>query len=138
VKPCHTTTTAATIANLKYLPESAPTNRCFSHVYLLQVLWEIITRQIPFKGIEGVQVAWLVVERGERLTIPSSCPEHFSKLMSSCWYMEPKKRPDFKSIIEALDNMLNDASLEELTETFLSDKLQWGYVISVTFRPSIE
>lgn len=32
---------------------------------LLQVLWEMLTREIPFKGLEGLQVAWLVVEKNE-------------------------------------------------------------------------
>ncbi|RVE57993.1 hypothetical protein OJAV_G00204770 [Oryzias javanicus] len=27
------------------------------------VLWEMLTREIPFHGLEGLQVAWLVVER---------------------------------------------------------------------------
>ena len=29
------------------------------------VLWELLTHEVPFNGIEGFQVAWLVVERGE-------------------------------------------------------------------------
>ncbi|MBN3282311.1 M3K20 kinase, partial [Polyodon spathula] len=29
------------------------------------VLWEMLTREIPFKGLEGLQVAWLVVEKNE-------------------------------------------------------------------------
>lgn len=32
---------------------------------LWQVLWEMLTREIPFKGLEGLQVAWLVVEKHE-------------------------------------------------------------------------
>ena len=29
------------------------------------VLWELLTREVPFKGLEGLQVAWLVVAKGE-------------------------------------------------------------------------
>lgn len=29
------------------------------------VLWEMLTNEIPFKGLEGMQVAWLVVAREE-------------------------------------------------------------------------
>ncbi|XP_042558805.1 mitogen-activated protein kinase kinase kinase 20 [Clupea harengus] len=29
------------------------------------VLWEMLTREVPFKGFEGLQVAWLVVEKHE-------------------------------------------------------------------------
>lgn len=34
-------------------------------VVSFQVLWEMLTREIPFKGLEGLQVAWLVVEKNE-------------------------------------------------------------------------
>lgn len=30
-----------------------------------QVLWEMLTREVPFNGLEGLQVAWLVVEKNE-------------------------------------------------------------------------
>jgi len=45
-----------------------------SDVWLvLQVLWEMLTREVPFKGFEGLQVAWLVVEKHEVLhSIPQS------------------------------------------------------------------
>lgn len=42
------------------------------------------------QGLEGLQVAWLVVARGERLTIPASCPPMFADLMKKCWAAEPK------------------------------------------------
>lgn len=29
------------------------------------VLWELLTHEVPFKGIEGFQVAWAVVEKDE-------------------------------------------------------------------------
>lgn len=91
---------------------------CLLSSYLVwQVLWEMLTREIPFKGLEGLQVAWLVVEKNEvfivvvqlinpsesealrpsnclyrfqRLTIPSACPASFAELMGNCWAVEPK------------------------------------------------
>ena len=33
--------------------------------FILQVLWELLTKEVPFDGLEGFQVAWLVVEKGE-------------------------------------------------------------------------
>ena len=29
------------------------------------VMWEMLTQEVPFKGLEGVQVAWLVVAKEE-------------------------------------------------------------------------
>ena len=90
-----------------------------------KVLWEIITREVPYNGIEGFQVAWLIVERGERLSIPNSCPSQFAQLMKSCWEDDPKKRPSFKRILTRLEDMLNDGKLEESTESFLQNKSVW-------------
>ncbi len=44
-------------------------------ILALQVLWELLTHEVPFKGIEGFQVAWLVVEKGE-----VSCPRRDTPL----------------------------------------------------------
>lgn len=43
----------------------ACTNKEMSFFTYSQVLWEMLTREIPFKGLEGLQVAWLVVEKNE-------------------------------------------------------------------------
>ncbi|XP_052791423.1 mitogen-activated protein kinase kinase kinase 20-like [Mya arenaria] len=89
------------------------------------VLWELLTHEVPFNGIEGFQVAWLVVERGERLTIPSSCPPCFAKIMHQCWELEPKRRPSFRQILNKLDVILEDDSMHDVTNTFLEDKSLW-------------
>ncbi|KAL5007152.1 hypothetical protein ScPMuIL_015958 [Solemya velum] len=98
------------------------------------VLWELLTHEVPFKGVEGFQVAWLVVERGERLTIPSSCPSCFSKLMQQCWLVEPKKRPDFHQILLQLDEILEDASLPGVTNSFLEHRDVWRKEIQATLE----
>ena len=51
---------------------------------MLQVLWEMLTREIPFKGMEGVQVAWFVVTKEE------VC------VKSQISYIEPYKPLKFK------------------------------------------
>jgi sterile alpha motif and leucine zipper-containing kinase AZK len=88
------------------------------------VLWEILTCEVPFKGLEGLQVAWLVV-KGERLTVPQSCPLSFANLMQRCWEAEPHKRPTFKQILEDLESMLNNDALKVETKNFLEKKEIW-------------
>lgn len=41
-----------------------------------QVLWEMLTREVPFKGFEGLQVAWLVVEKQEVTDTHKRTREH--------------------------------------------------------------
>ncbi|XP_048238941.1 uncharacterized protein LOC124124523 [Haliotis rufescens] len=98
------------------------------------VLWELLTHEVPFKGIEGFQVAWLVVEKGERLLVPSTCPSCFGQLMKDCWELDPKKRPTFKQILARLDAMLQDESLPDQTNSFLEHKEIWRKEIQTTLE----
>ncbi|NXP80808.1 M3K20 kinase, partial [Ramphastos sulfuratus] len=98
------------------------------------VLWEMLTREVPFKGLEGLQVAWLVVEKNERLTIPSSCPRSFAELMRQCWDADSKKRPSFKQIISILESMSNDSNLPDQCNSFLHNKAEWRCEIEATLE----
>uniref|UniRef100_A0A3Q1CED4 Protein kinase domain-containing protein n=1 Tax=Amphiprion ocellaris TaxID=80972 RepID=A0A3Q1CED4_AMPOC len=98
------------------------------------VLWEMLTREIPFKGLEGLQVAWLVVEKNERLTIPSGCPKCFAELMRTCWVTEPKERPMFKQILSTLESMSNDSQLPQQCNSFLHNKAEWRCEIEATLE----
>ncbi|KAI4871963.1 hypothetical protein NFI96_021267 [Prochilodus magdalenae] len=98
------------------------------------VLWEMLTREIPFKGLEGLQVAWLVVEKNERLTIPSSCPASFAGLMRKCWETDPTKRPVFKEILSTLEAMCNDSQLSDQCNSFLQNKAEWRREIEATLE----
>lgn len=98
------------------------------------VLWEMLTREVPFKGFEGLQVAWLVVEKHERPTIPSSCPTSFADLMRSCWVAEPRERPVFKQILATLEMMRNDSKLPGQCNSFLHNKAEWRCEIDKTLE----
>uniref|UniRef100_A0A672ZUT6 Protein kinase domain-containing protein n=1 Tax=Sphaeramia orbicularis TaxID=375764 RepID=A0A672ZUT6_9TELE len=98
------------------------------------VLWEMLTREVPFKGFEGLQVAWLVVEKQERLTIPTSCPASFAELMRKCWQADPKERPHFKQVLVTLETMANDSRLPDQCNSFLHNKDQWRCEIESTLE----
>ncbi|KAM6934734.1 mitogen-activated protein kinase kinase kinase 20 isoform 1-T1 [Xenentodon cancila] len=98
------------------------------------VLWEMLTREIPFKGLEGLQVAWLVVEKNERLTIPSCCPVSFAELMRKCWATEPRERPMFKQVLSTLESMSKDSQLPQQCNSFLHNKAEWRCEIEATLE----
>ena len=60
-----------------------------------------------------VYMAWFqilkAVLRGERPEVNGSdlinAPEDFLKLMQHCWQTDPKERPTFEEIVEALKDM---------------------------------
>lgn len=49
----------------RYIKEIASASTSRRRLFCVQVLWEMLTREVPFKGFEGLQVAWLVVEKQE-------------------------------------------------------------------------
>ena len=67
------------------------------------VLWEIVTRQIPWKGKGYHVIVFGVCHNGERLSIPEDCPEDLAYLMRQCWQTDRRKRPSIKKILSVLE-----------------------------------
>jgi serine/threonine protein kinase len=65
------------------------------------ILWEIVTQQIPFKGMHNFQIL-SAVAKGQGLPIPEGVDPEFSALMRSMWQVEPKERPGMKEVLERL------------------------------------
>lgn len=53
---------------------------CERHSYGV-LLWELLTGEVPFRGIDGLAVAYGVAMNKLALPIPSTCPEPFARLM---------------------------------------------------------
>ncbi|KTF78713.1 hypothetical protein cypCar_00035061, partial [Cyprinus carpio] len=47
------------------------------------LLWELLTGEVPYRGIDGLAVAYGVAVNKLTLPIPSTCPEPFTQLMSA-------------------------------------------------------
>jgi serine/threonine protein kinase len=73
------------------------------------VLWEIISRKIPYENVfDPVEIRTFVKE-GERENIPEQSsnpreeiPNSFRNIILFCWFQEIEKRPTAKSAIEML------------------------------------
>ena len=76
------------------------------------VLWELVTREVPFKDAQDqVQlIGWIT--SGEKETIPENCPPGFKSLIESCW-KSPEERPKAVQVAEILKPLLLTASGEE-------------------------
>lgn len=46
------------------------------------LLWELLTGEAPYRGIDGLAVAYGVAVNKLTLPIPSTCPEPFAQLMA--------------------------------------------------------
>mmetsp|Transcript_32437 Transcript_32437/g.97762 ORF Transcript_32437/g.97762 Transcript_32437/m.97762 type:complete len:300 (-) Transcript_32437:1295-2194(-) len=78
-------------------------------------LYEIMSRQIPYDGVEGLCLASIFTLRrkicaGTRPHIPAETafPHAFVRLMTACWASDPGRRPLFPEICDRLESTLTD------------------------------
>lgn len=49
------------------------------------ILWEIASREPPYKNKLGTKVSYEVVKEDLRPEIPPKTPDYFARLMKQCW-----------------------------------------------------
>ncbi|KAL0127024.1 hypothetical protein PUN28_005394 [Cardiocondyla obscurior] len=69
------------------------------------LLWELLTGETPYKGIDALAVAYGVAVNKLTLPIPSTCPQPWRLLMEACWASDSHARPGFTEILIALDEV---------------------------------
>ena len=56
-----------------------------SQLVCCQVLWELLTHEVPFRGLEGLAVAWLVVGRGVVSGAHTGVVPHWDWMQHTVW-----------------------------------------------------
>ncbi|XP_042302499.1 mitogen-activated protein kinase kinase kinase 21 isoform X2 [Sceloporus undulatus] len=97
------------------------------------LLWELLTGEVPYRGIDGLAVAYGVAVNKLTLPIPSTCPEPFAKLMKECWAQDPHIRPSFTLILEQLSAIEGAVMTEMPQESFHSMQDDWKLEIQQIF-----
>ncbi|KAF0039063.1 hypothetical protein F2P81_009547 [Scophthalmus maximus] len=97
------------------------------------LLWELLTGEAPYKGIDGLAVAYGVAVNKLTLPIPSTCPEPFAQLMSECWDQDPHRRPNFCSILAQLTALEQQVKEEMPQDSFHSLQEDWKLEIQDMF-----
>jgi len=72
------------------------------------ILWELVARQVPYAGMNAVQVSVQVMAKGLRPEIPPRCPAAYSHLIQECWDTDPNKRPSFTDVVKRLEQFTRD------------------------------
>ncbi|XP_005345951.1 mitogen-activated protein kinase kinase kinase 21 [Microtus ochrogaster] len=97
------------------------------------LLWELLTGEVPYRGIDGLAVAYGVAVNKLTLPIPSTCPEPFAKLMKECWEQDPHIRPSFALILQQLTEIEGALATEMPQESFHSMQEDWKLEIQQMF-----
>ncbi|XP_029944400.1 mitogen-activated protein kinase kinase kinase 11 [Salarias fasciatus] len=97
------------------------------------LLWELLTGEAPYRGIDGLAVAYGVAVNKLTLPIPSTCPEPFAQLMSECWDQDPHRRPNFGSILAQLTALEQQVKEEMPQDSFHSLQEDWKLEIQDMF-----
>uniref|UniRef100_A0A4W4DPX2 Mitogen-activated protein kinase kinase kinase n=1 Tax=Electrophorus electricus TaxID=8005 RepID=A0A4W4DPX2_ELEEL len=97
------------------------------------LLWELLTGEVPFRGIDALAVAYGVAMNKLALPIPSTCPEPFTHLMEDCWNTEPHSRPSFSGILDQLTAIEESGFFEMPAESFHSLQDDWKLEIQEMF-----
>jgi serine/threonine protein kinase len=71
------------------------------------ILWELMSYEKPFYGMNREQFYQKVVIRCERPIINKKWPEGLVSLMTKCWSFNPGMRPTFSQIVDVMDDLLN-------------------------------
>mmetsp|Transcript_10720 Transcript_10720/g.27510 ORF Transcript_10720/g.27510 Transcript_10720/m.27510 type:complete len:391 (-) Transcript_10720:223-1395(-) len=70
------------------------------------ILWQLVSKQRPFRGMNVEQFTQRVARGGERPELPSQWPEGLRQLLRECWEPEPHRRPSFGTVVRRLEVIL--------------------------------
>ncbi|XP_059656422.1 serine/threonine-protein kinase STY8-like [Cornus florida] len=69
------------------------------------VLWELLTKELPYSYLTPIQAAIGVVQQGLRPTIPKNTHPKLAELLQKCWQQNPTLRPEFSEILGILQQI---------------------------------
>jgi len=77
------------------------------------ILWELVTRTLPYSNISfNCQIEEKVLE-GMRPPRPENVDLQYCQLMEQCWHQDPEERPLFDSVIHSLGKILAAHEIQE-------------------------
>jgi serine/threonine protein kinase len=70
------------------------------------VLWEIFTRQVPWKDLSRKELEKKIWIDKEELSFPPDCDSGIKKMIQDCWRIIPEERPTMEEICERISDLI--------------------------------
>ncbi|XP_031629382.1 mitogen-activated protein kinase kinase kinase 7 isoform X2 [Contarinia nasturtii] len=106
------------------------------------ILWEMITREQPYKNIGSAYGVMWKVHSGIRPPLIEGCPKPIEELMTSCWDSLPENRPSMDYVVKVMhilcdffpgaDEPLDYSNIEEVYDTVNRDILDTNQTNDLT------
>jgi serine/threonine protein kinase len=77
-------------------PQTTPASDMYSYG---MVLWELLTRKVPFAEQPDDTIVLAAVKGGEREEIPEGCGPVWQEVIKGCWEQDPGKRPTATEVL---------------------------------------
>ncbi|XP_017050475.1 mitogen-activated protein kinase kinase kinase 7 isoform X1 [Drosophila ficusphila] len=89
------------------------------------VLWEVLSRKQPFKGIDNAYTIQWKIYKGERPPLLTTCPKRIEDLMTACWKTVPEERPSMQYIVGVMHEIVKDytGADKALEYTFVNQQI---------------
>lgn len=98
------------------------------------VLWELLTGELPYKGVDAGAIVWGVGSNSLHLPVPSTAPDGFTLILKQCWNAEPKHRPEFRQIVLHMEILANDVNfVAKPCEEYFAIQSKWKSEIQEKF-----
>lgn len=66
------------------------------------LLWEMVTRKVPWRGVDSSQIIIAVAQKNTRLKIPKGCDPILRKIMKGVWKENPRQRMTMAQVLQTL------------------------------------
>ncbi|KAF3448501.1 hypothetical protein FNV43_RR09214 [Rhamnella rubrinervis] len=74
------------------------------------ILWELMTKSIPWNHLNPLQVVGVVGFMDRRLDLPEGLDPQVASIIKDCWRSDPEQRPSFEDIIRRMMMLLQKSA----------------------------
>jgi len=96
------------------------------------LVWELLTGEVPYKGVDYSALIWGVGNNSLRLPVPTTCPEGFKLLLNLCWKSKANNRPSFRQVLMHIDIAATDV-LTIPKRKYLNKQVGWRQEVDEYF-----